>query len=229
MTIPQKVLLFSILIIASSWIIFDLSSYLNFLFIKENIEFFQNSVIGSPKTTACLFFAVYIVLASFSLPGMTILTIASGSLFSYPIAVILVSFASSIGATFAFLMSKILFKDWVQKQFPAQAEKIKYGWERSGILYLFSLRLVPIFPFFIINIISGIMPIRVYRFYWISQLGMLPATLIYVNAGTQLSNLRNISDVMSLKFLLALTLIVALPLALRLGNVILIRKRTTLN
>ena len=229
MTVLQKTSLLFIFFVVISWNIFDLSSYFNLSFIKTNIDILQNHVHESPKIVALLFFATYILIASFSLPGATILTILSGSIFSYPAAVIIVSFASSIGATCAFAISKILLKDWVQKRFSIQFQRFKHGWNKDRTYYLLSVRLTPIFPFFLINIIAGILPIGFFRFYWVSQLGMLPATLIYVNAGTELGNLREISDVMSANFLIALTLFALLPILARMLNMILLRKRTFSN
>ena len=229
MTVLQKTSLLFIFFVVISWNIFDLSSYFNLSFINTNIDILQSQVHESPKTGALLFFATYILIASFSLPGATILTILSGSIFSYPVAVIIVSFASSIGATCAFAISKILLKDWVQKRFSIQFQRFKHGWYKDRNFYLLSVRLTPIFPFFLINIIAGILPIGFFRFYIVSQLGMLPATLIYVNAGAEIGNLRKISDVMSANFLIALTLFALLPILPRMLNMILLRKRTFSN
>ena len=229
MTVLQKTSLLFIFFVVISWNIFDFSSYLNLSVINTNIDILKKYVHEAPKISAFLFFVTYIFVASFSLPGATILTILSGSIFSYPTAVIIVSFASSIGATCAFAISKILLKDWVQKRFSNQFKRFKHGWYKDRSFYLLSVRLTPIFPFFLINIIAGILPIGFFRFYMVSQLGMLPATLIYVNAGAEISDLRKISDVMTSDFLIALTLFALLPILPRALNTMLLRKRSITN
>jgi uncharacterized membrane protein YdjX (TVP38/TMEM64 family) len=125
------------------------------------------------------------------------MTLAGGGLFGVLTGTIAVSFASSIGATLACIVSRYLLKDWVQGKFGDKLVKINEGMEKEGGFYLFSLRLVPIFPFFVINLVMGLTPIRMGTYYWVSQLGMLPATIVFVNAGTQLAKIDSLGGILS--------------------------------
>ena len=147
-----------------------------------------------------------------SIPGATVLTIAAGAFFGLGIGLVLVSFASTIGATLAFLVSRFLFRDWVEEKFGNRLRPINEGLKREGSFYLFSLRLIPIFPFFIINLVMGLTPLKTWTFYWVSQLGMLPGTIVYVNAGTQLAQVDSLSEVASPSLLISFALIGILPL-----------------
>ena len=182
-------------------------------------DFFLTLHQESPVITALIFFATYITITGLSLPGATILTIAGGFIFGFPLALLIISFASSIGATLAFLISRFLLKTWVQKHFTSYMDQINKRFREEGAFYLFTLRLIPIFPFFIINMIMGLLPIRVRTFYWISQLGMLPGTAIYINAGAQAGQITELS----LNGVLTPIMIVSLVL---LGTFPLVAKKT---
>ncbi|MAM87758.1 MAG: pyridine nucleotide-disulfide oxidoreductase [unclassified Hahellaceae] len=180
-----------------SFFIFDLGQYLTL----DALSARQDALIDyyRDNTLAMLagFFAVYVVVTALSIPGAAILTLAAGAIFGLWTGLVLVSFASSIGATIAFLISRLLLKDWVQKKFGRRLQTINKGVEKDGAFYLFSLRLVPAFPFFVINLVMGLTPIKTRTFYWVSQLGMLPGTAVYVNAGTQLASIESTSDILS--------------------------------
>ncbi len=148
---------------------------------------FQQWRDSAPVLVSLLFFAFYVVITALSLPGAAIMTLAGGALFGLAWGFVIVSFASTIGATLAFLVSRYLLRDSVQKRFGDRLKPINRGIEREGAFYLFTLRLVPIFPFFLINILMGLTPIKTFTYYWVSQLGMLAGTVVYVNAGTQLA------------------------------------------
>jgi pyruvate/2-oxoglutarate dehydrogenase complex dihydrolipoamide dehydrogenase (E3) component/uncharacterized membrane protein YdjX (TVP38/TMEM64 family) len=169
----------------------------------------------NPVLFALGFFAAYVLIAAASLPGAVVLTLMAGALFSYPLAVVLVSFASSLGATLAFISSRYLLGQWVQTRWGDRLQAINHGVEREGAFYLFGLRLVPLFPFFLINLAMGLLPMRARTFYWVSQLGMLPATLIYVNAGTQLAALDQLSGIASTPVLVSLAALGVFPLIAR--------------
>jgi pyruvate/2-oxoglutarate dehydrogenase complex dihydrolipoamide dehydrogenase (E3) component/uncharacterized membrane protein YdjX (TVP38/TMEM64 family) len=143
------------------------------------------------------FFAIYVILTALSVPGAVILTLAAGAIFGVATGTLVVSFASSIGATLAFLASRYLFHDAVQTRFGARLRSVNEGVARDGAFYLFSLRLVPVFPFFAVNLLMGLTPIRTWTYYWISQVGMLLGTVVYVNAGTQLARIEALSDIAS--------------------------------
>ncbi len=152
---------------------------------------------SNPLTTALCFFAVYVAVTSLSLPGATIMTLAAGAIFELGWGTVIVSFASSLGATLAFLASRFLLRDWVQHRFGQALKAINEGVEREGALYLFTLRLIPVVPFFVINLAMGLTSLRTWTFYWVSQIGMLAGTLVYVNAGTQLAQLQSLSGILS--------------------------------
>jgi uncharacterized membrane protein YdjX (TVP38/TMEM64 family) len=158
------------------------------------------------------FFAVYVAVTGLSLPGAAIMTLVAGALFGLWTGTLLASFASSLGATVAFLFSRYILRDSVQNRFAHHLVAINKGIEREGALYLFTLRLVPVFPFFVINLVMGLMPIRTLTFYWVSQVGMLAGTVVYVNAGTQLGQLESLSGILSPGIILSFVLLGVFPL-----------------
>ncbi len=165
-----------------------------------------------PLATAAAFFAVYVTATALSLPGATLLTLAAGAMFGLGLGTLLVSFASSLGALLAFLVARYLLRDLVQARFGKRLAPINEGIQRDGVFYLLTLRLVPIFPFFLVNLLVGLTSIKAARFYWVSQVGMLAATVVYVNAGTQIAAIQRPSDVVSPMLLLSFVLLGLLPL-----------------
>lgn len=194
---------------------FDLAALLSFAELKARSDSLLQLREANPVMSAALFFVIYVAVTGLSLPGAAIMTLAGGAIFGFWIAVLLVSFASSLGATLAFLVSRTLLRDWVQNRFGRQLSSLNAGFERDGPFYLFSLRLVPVFPFFVINLISGLLPIGTFRFYWVSQLGMLPATAVYVNAGTQLGQLESPAGILSPALLGSFVLLAVFPFIAR--------------
>jgi len=176
---------------------FDVASYLQFDLLRSRIEELQQWYQANPIQAGLIFFVGYVAVTALSIPGAVVMTLAAGALFGFWYALLLVSFASSMGATLAFLASRTLLQDTVQKRFEDQLAPINKGFERDGPFYLFSLRLVPVFPFVAINLLMGLLPIRTWPFYWVSQLGMLPGTAVYVNAGTQLGTLESTAGILS--------------------------------
>lgn len=166
----------------------------------------------SPLLTAGFFALAYILVTALSLPGAAIMTLAAGAFFGLLLGTLLVSFASSIGATLAFLAARYLLRDSVQNKFSDRLQAINKGIEREGAFYLFTLRLVPIFPFFIINLVMGLTPIKAKTFYWVSQIGMLAGTIVYVNAGTQLARIDSVSGILSLPLVISFALLGVFPL-----------------
>ena len=165
-----------------------------------------------PLFAAASFFAVYVACAALSFPGATILTLAAGAMFGLWNGLLIVSFASSIGALLAFLVARHLLRDSVQSRFAKQLAPLNEGMKRDGAFYLLTLRLVPLFPFFVVNLLAGLTPIAAGRFYWVSQLGMLAGTAVYVNAGTQLASIQKPADVLSPGLLLSFVLLGVFPL-----------------
>ncbi len=164
-----------------------------------------------PTLVVAAFFAVYVILTALSVPGAAIMTLAAGAVFGLGLGTLIVSFASSIGATLAFLASRYLFRDAVQARFGARLRPVNEGMARDGAFYLFSLRLVPVFPFFAVNLLMGLTPIRTWTYYWVSQLGMVLGTVVYVNAGTQLARIETLGDVASPGLLASFAALGALP------------------
>jgi uncharacterized membrane protein YdjX (TVP38/TMEM64 family) len=162
-------------------------------------------------TAAIIYFFSYVAITAFSIPGAAVVTLLGAALFGFWTSLLLVSFASTIGATLAFLSSRYLLQDWVQGKFGDKLSAINQGVERDGAFYLFSLRLIPVFPFFLINLLMGLTPIATARFYLVSQLGMLPGTAVYLNAGTQLAQIDSLSGIVSPTVLASFALLGLFP------------------
>ncbi len=166
-----------------------------------------------PAEMVAVFCAVYVLITGFSLPGAALLTLAAGAIFGLLAGVVVVSIASTVGATIAFLSSRFIFRDWVRKRYGAQVSRMDRGVERDGALYLLGLRLIPAVPFFLLNLVMGMTAMRPRTFVWASQLGMLPATLVFVNAGTQIATLTSPADVLSPSILCSLAMLGLFPIA----------------
>jgi len=211
----KKVLILVVLtsVVIGAWFVFDLNQYFSFYYIQSQQAAWQQALQDNPLAVALVFFAVYVLVTALSLPGAAVMTLAAGALFGVVYGTILVSFASTIGATLAFIIARYIARDWVQQRFSEQLKTINNGIEAEGGFYLFSLRLIPAFPFFLINIVMALTPIKVWHFYWISQVGMLAGTVVYVNAGTQLSQLESMQGILSLELILSFVALGLLPLA----------------
>jgi pyruvate/2-oxoglutarate dehydrogenase complex dihydrolipoamide dehydrogenase (E3) component/uncharacterized membrane protein YdjX (TVP38/TMEM64 family) len=179
--------------------------------LKASLGQFEAQRAASPWAAGFIFFAIYVITTALSLPGAAILTLAAGALFGLTVGTVIVSFASSIGATLAFLASRFVLRDTIQQRFGDRLKAINEGMAKDGLLYLFTLRLVPIFPFFLVNLLMGLTPVKTMGFYGVSQLGMLAGTLVYVNAGTQLAQITSLSGIVSPGLLLSLALLGVFP------------------
>lgn len=171
--------------------------------------------VSDPMLTAAVYFVVYVAVTTLSLPGAAVMTLAGGAVFGLLWGTLLVSFASTIGATLAFLVSRFLLRDMIQQRFGDKLKAVNAGVEKDGAFYLFTLRLVPAFPFFIINLVMGLTPLATRTFYWVSQLGMLAGTLVYVNAGTQLAGIESVNDILSPGLIASFTALGIFPLVTR--------------
>jgi len=191
---------------------FDLKQYLTLSYIKESRARFLGLYEKSPVVVIASYMAIYIIVTAVSLPGAAVLTLAGGALFGLVTGTIAVSFASTIGATLACFVSRFLLRDWVQSKIGERIGKINEGLEREGKFYLFTLRLVPIFPFWMINLAMGLTKIPLRTFYWVSQVGMLPGTVVYVNAGRELARIESLGDIMSLRLIVSFALLGIFPL-----------------
>jgi pyruvate/2-oxoglutarate dehydrogenase complex dihydrolipoamide dehydrogenase (E3) component/uncharacterized membrane protein YdjX (TVP38/TMEM64 family) len=213
-----KTLLFLVVAAAiGAFFIFDLQQYFSLAELKQQRDALAAFAAARPVLAIGGYFIGYVLMAALSLPGAAILTLAGGAIFGLVVGTITVSFASSIGATLAFLAARFLFRDSVRQRFKERLRRIDEGVEKDGGFYLFSLRLVPIFPFFVINLVAGLTPLRPLTFYWVSQLGMLPGTVVYVNAGTQLGQVSSAGDILSPSLIGAFVLLAILPFLARWG------------
>ncbi len=176
---------------------FDLGSYLTIENLKAQRTAIADYYEGNPLLVIGAYFLIYVTVTALSLPGAAIMTLAGGAIFGLAAGSIIVSFASTIGATLAMLASRYLLRDWVQTRFGDRLRPINEGMAKDGAFYLFSLRLVPAFPFFMVNLVMGLTPIRTFTYFWVSQVGMLLGTIVYVNAGTQLAAINTLSDIAS--------------------------------
>jgi len=210
MPIIKSALVVLIALIIGAYFVLDGQQYLS-------LELFQQYYQQQPLIFALIYFVIYVLATSLSLPGAALLTIMGGMIFGLWVGVLLVSFASTLGATAAFLMSRFVLRDWVQAKFSNYLTAVNAGVEKDGALYLFSLRLIPLFPFWIINLVMGLMPIKVRTYYWVSQLGMLAGTFVFVNAGASLGAIDELSTagILTPKVLLSFALLAVFPFIAR--------------
>ena len=199
----------------AAFFVFDLGQYLNLQTLKDQQEAIRRFHANSPLLSVSVYFLIYVATTALSLPGAALLTLAGGAVFGLLWGTLIVSFASTIGATLAFLISRFLLRDWVAQRFGQRLAAIDEGVRREGALYLFTLRLVPVFPFFLINLLLGLTGMKARTFYWVSQLGMLAGTLVYVNAGTQLGKLESLSGILSPSLIGSFVLLGIFPLIAR--------------
>lgn len=188
------------------------NQYIDLSFLKEKSDEFNAYYTANPWETSFLFFVIYIISTAVSIPGASILTLAGGAVFGFFWGVVLVSFASTIGASLAFLLSRYVLKDTVQQKFSDKLTDINAGIEKEGAFYLFTLRLIVVFPFWLINLLMGLTPIKLRTYFWVSQLGMFPATILFVNAGTQLARVEQTSDILSPAVAVSFALLGVFPL-----------------
>ena len=209
----NKLLLLTIIaILIGCFFYFDLDNYLNLQYFKSQRLKIDNFYQANPLQTSLIFFAIYVAVTALSLPGAAIMTLVGGAVFGLSIGVVIISFASTIGATLAFLASRFLFRDLILEKFGPQLRAINQGIEKDGALYLFTLRLVPAFPFFLINLLMGLTPIRTWTFFWVSQIGMFAGTLVYINAGTQIARIDSLAGILSPGLILSFVLLGLFPL-----------------
>jgi pyruvate/2-oxoglutarate dehydrogenase complex dihydrolipoamide dehydrogenase (E3) component/uncharacterized membrane protein YdjX (TVP38/TMEM64 family) len=209
---PKSLLLLAIAAVVALFFVFDLGQYLTLDYLKHQQAAFDSLYQHNRFSMLGAYALIYILVTALSLPGATVMTLAGGALFGLGTALVVVSFASSIGATLAFLVSRFLLRDWVQSRFGEKLSSINQGVEKEGAFYLFSLRLVPIFPFFVINLAMGLTPLKAGLFYLVSQVGMLPGTFVYVNAGTQIGQLDSVAGILSPSIILSFALLGIFPL-----------------
>lgn len=213
----KKIVFGLILLITIILLAMNFGQYLTLENAKAQQVLLNEYIAQNFVSAAALYFSLYILVTAFSIPGAAVVTLLGAALFGFWTSLLLVSFASTIGATLAFLSSRFLLREWVQDKFGSKLKAINQGVESDGAFYLFSLRLIPVFPFFLINLLMGLTPLSTVRFYLVSQLGMLPGTAVYLNAGTQLSEINSLSGIISPSVLLSFALLGLFPMIAKWG------------
>jgi dihydrolipoamide dehydrogenase len=207
----KTILLVSLLVFVALFFLLDLQQYLTLDYIKAQQQAIDQYYEEHRVATLVGYFLLYVVITGASLPGAAVLTLAGGGVFGLVTGVVLISFASTIGASIAFLVSRYLFRDAVQSRFGNSLNAINKGIDKDGPFYLFALRLVPAFPFFVINLVMGLTRLKLWTFFWVSQLGMFAGTVVFVNAGTQLAQIESASGIFSGEILFSFVLLAMLP------------------
>lgn len=210
--------------VVAAFFALDLGQYFTLEYLKQSQAELQGMYEANRAVFIAAYFAVYVAMAGLSLPGATVMSLAGGAVFGFWTGVVVVSFASTVGATLACVVARFLLGNYVQRRFGDKLRTINEGIQREGAFYLFTLRLVPVFPFFVVNLVMGLTPIKLLTYYTVSQIGMFPATLVYVNAGKQLGQIQSLSDVASPELLVSFALLGIFPLAAK-KLVALVRKR----
>jgi uncharacterized membrane protein YdjX (TVP38/TMEM64 family) len=213
MKLSKTQLLLIITFLFILFFVFDVSKYFTLGYLQTQQQAFADYYDAHPVLTLLTYGLIYVIVTGLSLPGATIMTLAGGVLFGLLWGTIIVSIASTIGATLAFLAARFLFRETLEQKFNNQLAAINKGMEKEGGYYLFTLRLVPLFPFFAINVLMGLTHMPTTTYFWVSQVGMLPGTLLYVNAGTQLANIKSLADITSPWLIASFILLGLFPLA----------------
>jgi uncharacterized membrane protein YdjX (TVP38/TMEM64 family) len=192
--------------------VLGLGQYLSLDYLKTSQGKFLQLYSQNRLAVISAYMAIYIAVTALSLPGAAVMTLAGGALFGFWTGFVVVSFASTIGATLACFVARFLLRDWVQNRFGGKLSAINTGIEKEGSFYLFSLRLVPIFPFFVINLAMGLTTMKLFTFYWVSQIGMLPGTMVYVNAGKELGQIESLSGILSPGLIISFVILGLFPI-----------------
>ncbi len=214
--IVQKIIIVVVIIaFIAIFQIFQLEQYLSLEYLKASKEKFTALYEQKRILVMGAYFLIYVVVTALSLPGAVVMTLAGGALFGLYTGTILVSFASTIGATLACLVSRYFLQDWVQTRYFEKLAAINKGIEKEGAFYLFTMRLIPAFPFFLINLAMGLTKLPIFTFYWVSQLGMLAGTIVFVNAGKELGKIDTLAGILSPSLIVSFALLGLLPITLK--------------
>ena len=194
---------------------FGFERFFSLSYLKASRESFATLYSQHQAVVIGAYMLIYIVVTALSLPGAAILTLAGGALFGFVVGTVVVSFASTIGATLACFVSRFLLRDWVQEKFGDKLVSVNRGIQNEGAFYLFTMRLIPIFPFFVINLVMGLTNISLVTFYWVSQLGMFPGTMVYINAGRELAKIDSLSGILSPGLLISFAILGLFPITVK--------------
>ena len=195
--------------------VLGLGQYLTLDYLKSSQEKFAILYNNNQVAVIAIYMLIYIAVTALSLPGAAVMTLAGGAMFGFWVGFVVVSFASTIGATLACFVARFLLRDWVQNKFGDRLTAINEGIAKEGAFYLFSLRLVPIFPFFVINLVLGLTNLRLLTFYWVSQVGMLPGTMVYVNAGKELAKIDSLAGILSPGLIVSFVILGLFPITVK--------------
>ena len=195
--------------------VLGLGQYLTLDYLKSSQEKFTILYNNNQIAVIAVYMLIYIAVTALSLPGAAVMTLAGGAMFGFWVGFVVVSFASTIGATLACFVARFLLRDWVQNKFGDRLTAINEGIAKEGAFYLFSLRLVPIFPFFVINLVLGLTNLRLLTFYWVSQVGMLPGTMVYVNAGKELAKIDSLAGILSPGLIVSFVILGLFPITVK--------------
>ena len=223
----KKLGVVAVLVIVAAILYAQFGEYANLDYIKQQQQKFQDYYADHQALVLVIFFVGYVAVTALSLPGAAIMTLLAGALFGLLVGAIVVSFASSIGATLAFLVARFVLGESLQKKYGDKLQKINDGVAQEGKFYLFTMRLIPAFPFFLINILMGLTKLPAFSFYWVSQLGMLPGTVVYVFAGTALAQVEGLGDILSKEIIIAFVALGLFPLAAK--KVVALCRRSSMN
>jgi len=212
----QKVIIvFTIIGLIAAFKLLNLDEYFTLSYIKSSQAKFLDLYANNTSEIIAAYMLIYIVVTALSLPGAAVMTLLGGAVFGLWAGTIIVSFSSTIGATLACFVSRFLLRDWVQTRFGDKLATINKGIEKEGAFYLFTLRLIPVFPFFIINMVMGLTRMKLFTYYWVSQAGMLAGTLVYVNAGKELGKIESLSGILSPALIFSFVLLGLFPLIVK--------------
>ena len=197
MNTKKLLILLAVIAVAIAFFVFDLGRFFSLTYIKESQQSFSTLYNERPVFITAVFFAIYVAITALSLPGAAIMTLAAGASFGLVWGTVVVSFASTLGATCAMLISRYVLRDSIEKRFDAKLADVNKGMEKEGAFYLFTLRLIPLIPFFMLNVLMGLTKMKTLTFFWVSQLGMLAGTIAYVNAGTEIAKIDSLRSILS--------------------------------
>lgn len=209
---PKIILAVVVIALIAAFFAFDLQQYFSLEYLKQQQGALNDLYSDKPLLVAGAYFIVYVVFAALALPAALILTLAGGAIFGFWTGFILVSFASSIGATIAFILTRYLFHDSIEAKFGDRLKAMNTGIEKEGAFYVFGMRLVPLFPFVMVNSLLALTKLKTWTFYWASQIGMLAGTAVYVNAGTQIAKIDSLAGIAEPKLLLSFALLGIFPI-----------------
>ena len=215
--IPVKkvIIVLLIIIFIALFKIFDIGQYLTLSYIKGSQQRFVELYSEHQVLVIGAYMFIYILVTSLSLPGAAVMTLAGGALFGLVTGTLVVSFASTIGATIACFVSRFLLRDWVQGKFGDKIAKVNNGVDKEGAFYLFTMRLIPVFPFWMINLVMGVTKMPIRTFFWVSQVGMLPGTVVYVNAGKEIAKIDSLAGILSPGLILSFVILGIFPIAVK--------------